>query len=460
MSIEKPVEQKKKSYLDGIDFTIPTLGENKYDSPFFKTSGSDSIDFVSDGDYTLYKVDTNDFTDRKLQEEAIHDPRNRMERAGARKKLYFNPDNVRAGISTSGGLCPGLNDVIRSLVRSLMLGYGVKTVWGFRYGYRGFLLDSPMGPMRLDPDIVDDIHLEGGTILGSARGGGEKTEEIVDTLQRYRINMLFVIGGDGSQKGAAAIADEAERRGYDLAVVGVPKTIDNDLSFINKSFGFETAVGIAQESVYAAHVEANGVMNGVGLVKVMGRDSGFIAAQTALASQQANYVLIPEVPFDLDGPKGLLKSLTERLGRKGHAVIVVAEGAGADLMEAEWGKIGEKDAGGNARMHDIGLFLKEKISAHFKSIGLDAMVRYIDPSYTIRASAPNSNDAIYCARLGNNAVHAAMAGKTKVLMSQWNGIYVHVPIKLATRSRNKINPRGRLWQDVLESTWQPINMKN
>ncbi|NIZ40282.1 ATP-dependent 6-phosphofructokinase [Entomospira entomophila] len=460
MSTEKPEQEKKKSYLDSIDFTIHTLGEAKYDSPLLPAKGEDSTDFVNDDDYTLYKVDINSFSDRKIQEEAILDPRNRMEKAGPRKKLFFNPSDVRAGISTSGGLCPGLNDVIRSLVRSLMLGYGVKTVWGFRFGYRGFLLNSTMGPMRLDPDVVDDIHLEGGTILGSARGGGEQTEEIVDTLQRYRINMLFVIGGDGSQKGAAAIANEAERRGYELSVVGVPKTIDNDLSFINKSFGFETAVGIAQESVYAAHVEANGVMNGVGLVKVMGRDSGFIAAQTALASQQANYVLIPEVPFDLDGPKGLLNSLTQRLKRKGHAVIVVAEGAGGDLMSAEIGKNTEKDAGGNARMHDIGLFLKEKISAYFKEIKLDATVRYIDPSYTIRASAPNSNDAIYCARLGNNAVHAAMAGKTKVLMSQWNGIYVHVPIEMATKSRNKINPRSRLWQDVLETTWQPANMKN
>jgi 6-phosphofructokinase 1 len=459
MSTEKLEKEKKKSYLDDVDFEIKNLGTPKYESPF-AAKGTDGIDFVGDDDYTLYKVDINSYMDRKIQEDAMLDPRNRIEKAGPRKKLYFSPENVRAGISTSGGLCPGLNDVIRSLVRSLTLGYGVKTVWGFRYGYRGFLLNSSVGPMRLDPDTVDDIHLEGGTILGSARGGGEQTSEIVDTLQRYRINMLFVIGGDGSQKGAAAIADEAERRGYDLAVVGVPKTIDNDLSFINKSFGFETAVGIAAESVYAAHVEANGVMNGVGLVKVMGRDSGFIAAQTALASQQANYVLIPEVPFDLDGPKGLLKSITSRLLRKGHAVIVVAEGAGADLMDAEMGSIDAKDAGGNARMHDVGLFLKDKLSAYFKEIGLDAMVRYIDPSYTIRASAPNSNDAIYCARLGNNAVHAAMAGKTKVLMSQWNGIYVHVPIKMATKSRNKINPRSRLWQDVLETTWQPGNMKN
>lgn len=460
MSTEKSKQNVKKSYLDDVDFTIDSLGSTNFDSPLLHAKGLDSSDFVGDADYTLYKVDVNNFSDRKIQEEAIIDPRNRLQKAGPRKKLFFHPTNVRAGISTSGGLCPGINDVIRSVVRSLMLGYGVKTVWGFRYGYRGFLLDSTFGPIALNPDIVDDIHLEGGTILGSARGGGEKTEEIVDTLQRYRINMLFIVGGDGSQKGALAIANEADRRGYELAVVGVPKTIDNDLSFINKSFGFETAVGIAQESIYAAHVEANGVMNGVGLVKVMGRDSGFIAAQTALASQQANYVLIPEVDFDLDGPKGLLASLQQRLERKNHAVIVVAEGAGASLMEAEWGSLHEKDAGGNSRMHDIGLFLREKISAYFKHINLNATIRYIDPSYTIRASRPNSNDAIYCARLGNNAVHAAMAGKTKILMSQWNGIYVHVPILLATQSRNKINPRGRLWQDVLETTMQPSSMKN
>ncbi len=447
-----------------IDFSIQNLGEPKFVSPFTKKAEASvmlaSQYFVKDGQSTLYRVDYNGDNDLATETGLIMDEGNRLEKAGPREQIYFNPENVRAAICTCGGLCPGLNDVIRSLVRSLMLGYQVKTVWGFRHGYKGFLLDSHEGPMVLNPDVVDDIHLEGGTILGTARGGGEKTEEILDTLQRYKINMLFVIGGDGSQKGAIAIATEARKRHYELSVVGVPKTIDNDLSFITRTFGFETAVGRAQESVYAAHVEANGVLNGVGLVKVMGRDSGFIAAQTALASQQANYVLIPEVPFDLDGSHGFLVSLEERIKRKAHAVVVVAEGAGQDLMSAEYGGLSEKDAGGNAKMYDVGYFLKTKIEAHFKKVDLECTIRYIDPSYTIRASAPNSNDAIYCARLASNAVHAAMAGKTMVLMSQWNGVYVHVPMQMATRARNRVNPQGRLWHDVLESTWQPTSMKN
>jgi 6-phosphofructokinase 1 len=463
MSKNKDLEIKI-SNSNGVDFSIQSLGESKFVSPFSKNAEAAAMlasqYFVKDSQSTLYRVDYNADNDPSTETAFIMDEGNRLEKAGPREHIYFNPENVRAAICTCGGLCPGLNDVIRSLVRSLMLGYKVKTVWGFRNGYKGFLLDSPIGPMRLDPDVVDEIHLEGGTILGTARGGGEKTAEIVDTLQRYKINILFVIGGDGSQKGAIAIATEARKRRYELAVVGVPKTIDNDLSFITRTFGFETAVSKAQESIYAAHVEANGVLNGVGLVKVMGRDSGFIAAQTALASQQANYVLIPEVPFDLDGPRGFLASLEERIKRKGHAVVVVAEGAGQDLMSEEYGDINEKDAGGNAKMYNIGYFLKTKIGEHFKKADIECTIRYIDPSYTIRASAPNSNDAIYCARLASNAVHAAMAGKTMVLMSQWNGVYVHVPMQMATRARNRVNPQGRLWHDVLESTWQPTSMKN
>ncbi|MCL2519532.1 MAG: ATP-dependent 6-phosphofructokinase [Spirochaetaceae bacterium] len=445
---------------NSVNFKIESLGKATYDSPFTYADNKDdySANFVSEKDQTLYNTFL--FEDSTRDDSQILNEDNRMERAGPREKLFFKPEQVTAGICTCGGLCPGLNNVIRALVRNLMLGYHVRKVWGFQFGYRGLVPDAPEPPISLDPDLVDDIQAKGGTILGSARGSGERTAEIVDTLIHYRINILFVIGGDGSQKGALAINNEAKKRGYKLAVVGIPKTIDNDFSFISRSFGFETAVGRAVEAVNAAHVEAKGAYNGVGLVKVMGRDSGFIAAQTALASQEANFVLVPEVPFDLDGPNGLLKQIEKRLSRKNHLVIIIAEGAGEELMSRELGIIEATDAGGNKIMHDIGIFLRSKIVAYLKNLGLESSVRYIDPSYMIRASAANSNDSIFCARLGANAVHAAMAGKTGMLVSQWNGVYVHVPIELATRKRAQINPQSSLWRDVIESTLQPITMLN
>lgn len=445
--------------IDNLDFNIETLGETKFDSPFLYSSvyGDARANFVPDTDKVLFDTRYDQSKTREMNGDFTAE-NNLMEKAGPRKMIYFDPSRVNAGICTCGGLCPGLNDVIRSVVRSLILGYKVKNVWGFRFGFKGMLKVPPAPPMRLDTDIVDEIHKVGGTILGSARGGGEYPDEIVETLIRYKVNMLFVIGGDGTQKGALKIAETAQKKGYEIAIVGIPKTIDNDLMFVQRSFGFETAVEKAQEAVTTAHTEAKGAYNGIGLVKLMGRDSGFIAAQTALASHEVNFVLIPEVPFKLYGPCGLLKLLEERLNRKSHALVVVAEGAGQDLMAEEFGEYDERDAGGNKKLRDIGSYLKEKISEYCKERSMDATVRYIDPSYIIRASVPVSSDALYCARLGSNAVHAAMAGRTKLLISYWNGAFTHVPAKLVTVGRNTLNPESSLWRDVLESTLQPLEI--
>ncbi|MCF0237857.1 MAG: ATP-dependent 6-phosphofructokinase, partial [Sphaerochaetaceae bacterium] len=329
-------------------------------------------------------------------------------------------------------------------------------ITGIPFGYNGLLSDSPYSFIPLDPAIVDDIQEKGGTILGSARGGGEKTEEIVDTLERMNVNILFTVGGDGTLKGAAAIAEEIKNRGLKIAVVGVPKTIDNDLSFIQTSFGFDTAVSMAVPVVRGAHVEAKNSINGVGLVKVMGRESGFIAAHTSLAQSDVNFCLIPESPFDLDGPDGLLENLKKRLLSRGHAVILVAEGAGENLV----GQTGRKDASGNAVLNDIGVYLKDKIKEYFKNENMTVNVKYIDPSYIIRSAPANSYDSIYCARLGANAVHAAMSGKTNVLISMINNSFVYIPIKLAVSKRNHIDLEEPLWRDVLENTRQPVSMKN
>ena len=430
------------------EFVIERIGEAKIDNPIRMSSvhGDGSADYVEDTDKIYLNIDHDESDGSKDQEDVL-------ELAGPRKKIYFNPAHVHAAICTCGGICPGLNNVIRSVVRCFWYRYGVRRITGIPFGYLGLLENSPWPMIDLTPDVVDDIQEKGGTILGSARGGGKEVEQIVDTLERQNINILIAIGGDGTLRGAYDIGEEVKRRGLKIAVVGVPKTIDNDLSFIDTSFGFDTAVASA---VRGAHVEAKSAYNGIGLVKVMGRESGFIAAHTSLAQSDVNFCLIPENPFDLEGPNGLLHHLEKRLMDRGHAVILVAEGAGTDLVPPT----GEVDAGGNIKYQDIGVFLKDKIKEYFKEKCIPVSIKYIDPSYIIRSTAANSYDSIYCARLGAHAVHAAMAGKTQCIASSVNNRFVYIPIKAAVAKRNHVNPEGALWRDVLENTRQPVSMKN
>ncbi|MFZ2636420.1 MAG: ATP-dependent 6-phosphofructokinase [Rectinemataceae bacterium] len=440
-----------------LDFSVRTLGECSIPSPI-RLSGSGvkgdrSADYVSDAQKILYDLDAAHYG-RPGQP----DGSGVIECAGPRRFVYFNPRHVRAGILTCGGLCPGLNDVIRELVRTLWLRYGVTRITGVRWGYHGFLGDMPGDTlMDLDPDVVDDIHRLGGSLLGTSRGGGERTAEIVDSIERLNMNMLFVIGGDGTQKGALAIVRETERRGLKVAVIGIPKTVDNDLSFIDKSFGFETAVGKATETVGAAHQEAHSAFHGIGLVKVMGRESGFIAACTSLASHDVNFVLIPEVPFELEGPNGLFAHLKNRLLKRNHAVIVVAEGAGREFFPAQ--DLG-KDESGNAKLGDIGLYLKARISDWFAADGTEITLKYIDPSYIIRSSEAAPADSMYCSRLATNAVHAAMAGKTGMLISELHNTFVHIPLEVAVSRRNLVDPESPLWLDVIQALGMPERMTN
>ena len=435
------------------DFTVPVLGQAKLDSPIQMSSvlGDSIANYVTDDEAFLFDIAAT-MNDGKIE----YSKKELLEQAGPRKKIYFSPSQVNAAITTCGGLCPGLNDVIRAIVRCLWYRYGVRRISGIRNGYRGLLPEFNLSPIALNPDVVDDIHKMGGTILGSSRGGGDRVEEIVDSLERMNINMLFNIGGDGTQKGSGDISDEIAKRGHKISVIGIPKTIDNDISFLQRSFGFDTAVARAAEAVASAHTEAHSAVNGIGLVKVMGRESGFIASNTTLAVHEANFTLIPEVPFDLDGPNGLLVHLKNRLEARGHAVIVVAEGAGQELIKSVEGR----DASGNKRLGDIGYFLKDQISEYFKTEKMEVNMKYIDPSYIIRSSVANANDAVYCARLGNHAAHAAMAGKTRILISLVHDHYVHIPIKQAVSRRNFVDPEGSLWRDVLDATRQPAQMIN
>ena len=375
--------------------------------------------------------------------------------AGPRRQLYHDASWTRAAIVTCGGICPGLNDVIKAIVNTLYYIYGVKSIYGIRFGYQGLVSDEKfddkyMKPLELDPDYVDDIHTLGGTILGSSRGE-QNVQKMVETLERERINMLFTIGGDGTQTGAHEIAEEIKKHNLNISVIGVPKTIDNDLNFMDKTFGFETAVEAAAPIIGCAHNEAKAAYNGIGLVKLMGRDSGFIAASSALANSVVNFCLIPEVQFELKGENGLLESLERRLAKKHHAVIVVAEGAGQNLIA---GGKKEKDASGNILHKDIGTFLRDEIKAYFKEKNIEHTVKYIDPSYIIRSLPATGIDSTFCLHLAQHAVHAAMAGMTDMVVGNWNGYFTYVPIPLAIKARRKIDPQGQLWQSVLLTTRQ------
>ena len=420
---------------------VETLGECKIASPV------SHHEFVQEGERIL--VTDNAAYMRDLEKRLGHLPT--FERAGPLPKIFHDPSWSRVGIVTAGGLCPGLNNVIKGLVEILTFDYGVKTIYGIRYGYAGLSPKFGYQPIMLNPDVVDTIHTRGGTILGSSRGQ-QPTEEIVDTLVRMNINVLFCIGGDGSLRCAGDIAEECGRRNLKISVVGIPKTIDNDLQFVGRSFGFETAVAAASDIISQAHVEAKGTPNGVGLVKLMGRDSGFIAAAATVANPIVNFCLIPEMKFTLEGEGGLLRALERRFeAGKTHAVIVVAEGAGQELIA---GGEERRDASGNILKKDIGTFLKECISAHFKERGVQSSVKYFDPSYTIRSVPARGTDAIRCYMLARNAVHAAMAGRTNCVVGSARDCYTLVPIKLATIERQTVALKGDLWRGVMDATGQ------
>jgi len=377
-----------------------------------------------------------------------------FELAGPRAKLFFDPATVRAGIVTCGGLCPGLNNVIRSLFLELHHAYGAKEILGFRDGYHG--LDPARGrpPVSLTGDDVDLIHREGGTILGTSRGPVD-TAIAVDNLIRLGVNMLFTIGGDGTQRGGNALFQEARRRGHPLAVVGIPKTIDNDVAFVTRTFGYLTAVEQAAHALSCAHTEAHSVRNGISIVKLMGRSAGFIAVGATLASQDVNFCLIPEIPFRLDGPGGFLAALKKRVLARNHALIVVAEGAGQDLLVGNGGT----DASGNAKLKDIGPFLREQIEAYFKAEKTEATIRYIDPSYLVRSVPADAEDAILCDQFARHAVHAAMAGKTGLVIGQMHDEFVHVPIELLATQTKRVDPESALWRSALAATGQPARFE-
>jgi 6-phosphofructokinase 1 len=419
-----------------LDFRADDLGECKIVSPLRASRYMDTSKRL------LFRADIDEL---RAQFQAGVDPP-AFELAGPRERIYFDPGALRCGIVTCGGLCPGLNDVIRSIVFCLHEKYGVATIYGFRFGFEGLVERTALTPIEMTVRRVSQIHEVGGTVLGSSRGP-QPADEMVDSLERLGIQLLFTIGGDGTLRGAHSIVEEIRRRMLNIAVVGVPKTIDNDISFIDLSFGFDTAVEAARQATRAAYVEASCHRSGIGLVKLMGRDSGFIASFATLADTQVGLCLIPEVAFSIDG---VIRAARQRIERDGYVVIVVAEGAGQTLLDdaAGW------DASGNRRQGDIGAFLRGKLPDAFRAQGISVNLKYIDPSYMIRSLPANARDANFCLRLGHAAVHAGMAGKTDIVIGSWRRRLTHVPIPTAVLSRKKVDTNGYLWQTVLSVTGQ------
>jgi 6-phosphofructokinase 1 len=435
--------------LTPADLAIDILGRCMLPSPVTGHLGERGVHFVGAADKVLLD-DAVSSLGSAIPDLAAQPA---FELAGPRDKIFFDPRTVRCGIITCGGLAPGLNNVIRGIVLELWAAYGVRQILGFRFGYEGLISRFGHLPVTLTPESVAHIHHEGGTVLGTSRGSQEPAE-LVDNLEANGIGILFVIGGDGSMTGAMRVASEIARRGLRIGVVGVPKTIDNDIRFIDRSFGFVSAYSAAVDVIRSARVEAMAARDGIGLVKLMGRHSGFLACQAALASTEADLVLIPEVAISLAGVAGVFACIERVLARKGHAVIVAAEGAAQELIADEI-TAEARDKSGNARLKDVGIFLRDRIVVHFREKSREVTVKYIDPSYAIRSVPACPSDSVYCWNMARNAVHAAMAGNTSVLIGRWHGRFVHVPMALAIRERRHVDIEGDLWMSVIEATGQP-----
>ncbi len=443
-----------ENYAELLDFdlNIRRLGEPEYESPLANLNNGEIVNFIKDDDRIIVINSAKEYD--ACMKKGAEVPS--FEKAGPRSKVFFKPGETISAIVTCGGLCPGLNSVIRAIVLMNYYRYHNRVTYGFKYGYEGLVDSYDHEIINLTPDNVENIHMIGGTILGSSRGP-QDPGVMIDKLIQLRVNVLYAIGGDGTLRGANAIAEEARKRNIKLSVIGIPKTIDNDISYIDKSFGAETAFSKACDAIQSAHVEAKGAFNGIGIVKVMGRHSGFIAANATIASNDVNFCFVPEIPFELQGDNGFLRCLKKRLLRSRHAVILVAEGAGQYFFQSNDKKY---DPSGNEKLDDIGLYLKNEIKDYLAKENIPTSIKYIDPSYIIRSTAPTANDAIFCLQLAQKAVHAGMAGKTGIVVGHFKGEFTHLPIEVATSKRKTLDPDSELWMSVIDATGQQMNFIN
>lgn len=430
---------------DRPDLVVSTLGECRIPSPLTLGSAShpEAEFFVSDAVRLRLDVTVGDGPELA--------PPLTLEVSGPRRQIFFDPAKTTAAITTCGGLSPGLNNVIRSVFYELTENYRVPRVLGIRNGYLGLTPQSDFAPVVIDKRFVEPIDKLGGTILGSSRGHRDPAV-MADFLQANDIDILFCVGGDGTQRGAHALHQELHRRDAKISIVGIPKTIDNDIAFVRLSFGYASALERAAEVIRGAHVEARDAVRGIGLVKLMGRHAGFIAAGASVVSQEVDFVLVPEIPFPLDGDTGFLPALERRMRDHGHTVVVVAEGAGQHLLDGEEER---RDASGNLLHEDIGGYLRNKITDYFTTRDCPVALKYIDPSYHIRSSPANVYDRVLCDSMARSAVHAAMAGKTGVMIGMEHDQIVNVPIPAVVAKTKSLDISGDLWRAVLQTTGQP-----
>ncbi|WGL58873.1 ATP-dependent 6-phosphofructokinase [Pigmentibacter sp. JX0631] len=456
--MNKGIEIKPETFQ--VESLIPAFGQANVSSPLKGSFQTEN--FIDDGkDRILVDISLEGLlkASRPDNGKILFQPPT-FELAGPREKIFWNPENLKVAIVTCGGLAPGLNNVIQNLVTFLFERYRVKNIYGVPYGYQGFTHDPltkrfAFGWRRLDALSVQNIDFEGGSVLGTGRGHSNPVS-IVDALMLRDINILFTIGGDGTLAGANAIHEEIKRRKVPIALIGIPKTIDNDVLWVSKTFGFESAVGKAVEALRCAQTEARSAFHGIGLVKIMGRNCGALTATAAVAMNDIDFVLVPEVPIVLEGQNGLLNAIVRRVIEKGYITIAVAEGAGQDLFPPS--EI-QKDLSGNIKLKDIGKFLQQKITEEFKTRNIETTLKYIDPSYMLRSQTTSADDSVFCAKLGQNAVHAAMAGKTGCMIGYAFEHFTHVPLTAVTLGKKHLDINEPLWLSVLASTGQPAQWR-
>lgn len=360
-------------------------------------------------------------------------------RANACEKIWWDPADVRAAIVTCGGLCPGLNSIIREVTMCLWHQYGVRHITGIQFGYNGLSNPELYAPKHLGPKAVREIHMKGGSVLKAGRGGLE-AERICDNLEKMGVNMLFVVGGDGTQAAGNLLYEEARRRNLQLSIVGVPKSIDNDILFFDKTFGFDTAVSAACNVIRNGWVEATSCEKGVGIVKLMGRDAGFVCMDAALSSTIVDLCLIPEVSVKMED---IMDHIDETLQRKNFMVIAVAEGAGQEHVAT-----GKVDATGHTIYGDIGTHLRDSVNKHLKPSG--GRCFYIDPSYIIRSVPIDPNDHVYCSRLARDAVHSAMRGYTGVVVGPIHNVICMIPMQLIASGKRHVPTKSSNWQACVQ----------
>ncbi|CAN6448230.1 unnamed protein product [Victoria cruziana] len=442
MSIRLEKVPQLTDYLSDLAACTNSLQHNQFYHP---TEGF----YLSASDVVIQKMFF-DFSDVSIQHST---PNLLYPRAGPRREIRFDPSEVKAAIVTCGGLCPGLNTVIRELVVGLWDLYGVHEIFGIRAGYRGFYT---WDPIELTPKWVDHWHKSGGTMLQTSRGGFD-LKKIVDAIEARGFNQLYIIGGDGTMRGVVKIFEEIQTRKLKIGVCGIPKTVDNDIGIIDRSFGFQTAVETAQAAISAAHVEAESAVNGVGFVKLMGRSTGHIALHATLSSRDVDCCLIPENDFYLEGKGGLFEFLEQRLRENGHAVLVVAEGAGQNLIPRTESEKEQKDESGNPILLDVGHWLKSELKKWWdrEHAGELFTVKYIDPTYMIRAVPANATDNLYCTLLAHSAIHGVMAGYTGFVPGPINGNYAYIPVEHVAEAKNVVDTKDHKWAWVRSVTNQP-----